>query len=71
MANWYIFAAEVSIVVGILLTQSCGTTAGRSSSKVVVLPVPLVNSQYFNMLEIAEEIERRGNEVPFTFDLVI
>ena len=31
--------------------------------KIVVIPLPVVSSQYFNMLAIAEEMQRRGNEV--------
>ena len=37
--------------------------ARYASAKIVVMPLPVVSSQYFNMLEIAEEMQRRGNEV--------
>ena len=52
------------ILLWSMLHRCYGVHAGIQSSNIVVMPVPVVSSQYFNMLEIAEEMARRGNEVP-------
>ena len=54
----------LSILIWSMLAGWYGVHAGIQSSKIVVMPLPVVSSQYFNMLEIAEEMARRGNEVP-------
>jgi len=51
------------ILLWSMLHRCYGVHAGIQSSNIVVMPAPVVSSQYFNVLEIAEEMARRGNEV--------
>ena len=63
MAKWNIFAGGIPLLLYLSLFCSSGVSSERNASKIVFLPLPIVGSQYFNMLAIAEEVERRGNEV--------
>ena len=62
MASSIVFAGKL---LAILLVLFCKTDVDAADApfKIVVIPLPVVSSQYFNMLAIAEEMHRRGNEV--------
>ena len=67
MVKWNAIVGGIPSLLCFLLFCSSGVSSKRNASKIVFMPLPIVGSQYFNMLAVAEEMERRGNEVLLPF----
>lgn len=59
MKYWTSIYSGVLIAITILVGQD----GVEAKTKIIFMPPPTVSSPYFNMLAIAEEMQRRGNEV--------
>ena len=56
-------AAWLYTLVLMLVSLRLGAGTLPQIAKIVFTPLPIVSSQYFNMLNLAEEMHKRGHTV--------